>query len=95
MMEHDFLEHAETLTTKEIDDIISKLNQVKESRADEARRAAAQKVKDAIDEYLKLGGEISVNGEVWDEDWHCHENVEATFDSCFGEGGHLTFIFTE
>lgn len=94
-MEHDFLEHAETLTTKEIDDIISKLNQVKENRADEARRAAAQKVKEAIDEYLKLGGEISVNGEVWDEDWHCRENVEATFDSCFGEDGYLTFIFTE
>ena len=55
MMEHDFLEYAGTLTTKEIDDIISKLNKVKENRADEARRAAAQKVKDAINEYLKLG----------------------------------------
>lgn len=95
MMEHDFLEHAETLTTKEIDDIISKLNRVKENKADEARRTAAQKVKDAIAEYLKLGGEISINGEVWDEDWHCHENVEATFDSCFEKGGYLTFIFTE
>lgn len=94
-MEHDFLEHAETMTTEEIDDIISKLNRVKEDRADEARRVAAQKVKDAINEYLKLGGEISINGEVWDEDWHCHENVEATFDSCFEEDGHLTFIFIE
>ena len=93
-MEHDFLEHAGTLTTKEIDDIISKLNQVKKNRADEARCTAAQKVKDAISEYLKLGGEISVNGEVWDEDWHRHENVEATFDSCFENDGYLTFIFT-
>ena len=95
MKEHDFLEYAGTLTTKEIDDIISKLNRVKENKADEARRTAAQKVKDAIAEYLKLGGEISINGEVWDEVWHCHENVEATFDSCFEEGGYLTFIFTE
>lgn len=95
MMEHDFLEYAGTLTTKEIDDIISKLNKVKENRADEARRAAAQKVKDAISEYLKLGEEISINGEVWNEDWNCRENVEATFDSCFEEDGHLTFIFTE
>ena len=95
MMEHDFLEYAGALTTKEIDDIISKLNQVKENRADEARRAAAQKVKEAIDEYLKLGGEISINGEVWDEDSHCDENIEATFDSCFEEGGYLTFIFKQ
>ena len=95
MMEHDFLEHAGTLTTEEIDDIISKLNQVKENRADETRRVAAQKVKDAIDEYLKLGEEISINGEVWDEDSHCDENIEATFDSCFEEGGYLTFIFKQ
>ena len=94
-MEHDFLEHAGTMTTEEIDDIISKLNQVKKDRADEARRAAAQKVKDAINEYLKLGEEIYIDGEVWDEDWNCRENVKAIFDSCFEEDGHLTFIFTE
>ena len=93
MMEHDFLKYSGTLTNQEIDDIISKLNQVKENRVDEARRAAAKKVKDAIDEYLKLGGEISINGEVWDEDSHCDENIEGTFDSCFEEGSHLTFIF--
>ena len=95
MMEHDFLEYAGTLTTKEIDDIISKLNKVKENRADEARRAAAQKVKDAISEYLKLGEEISIEGEVWNEDWNCHENVEATFNDCFEKNGYLTFTFTE
>lgn len=95
MMEHDFLERAGTMTTEEIDDIISKLNQVKETRTNEIRRAAAQKVKDAISEYLKLGGEISINGEVWDEYWHCHENVEAIFNGCFEEGGYLTFLFTE
>ena len=95
MMEHDFLECARTMTTEEIDDIISKLNQVKENRADEARRAAAQKVKDAISEYLKVGGEISINGEAWDEYWHCYDNVEATFNGCFEEGGYLTILFTE
>ena len=94
-MEHDFLEYAGTLTTKEIDDIISKLNRVKENRADEARRVAAQKVIDAIADYLKLGEEISIEGEVWNEDWNCHENVEATFNDCFEKNGCLTFTFTE
>ena len=92
-MIQDFLKYAETLTPEEIDNVVSKLNQVKETQANEIRRAAAQKVKDAIDEYLKLGGEISINGEVWDEDSHCDESIEATFDSCFEEGGYLTFIF--
>ena len=95
MMEHDFLEYSGTLTTKEIDDIISKLNRVKEKRADEARRAATQKVKDAIDEYLKLDGQISIEGEVWNQDLACYENVEATFNGCFGENGYLTILFTE
>ena len=94
-MENDFLKRAGTMTTEEIDDIISKLNQVKENRAGEARRVAAQKVKDAIHEYLKVGGEIYINGEVWDEYWHCHENVEAIFNGCFEEGGYLTILFTE
>ena len=94
-MEHDFLECAGTLTTKEIDDIISKLNQVKDNRANEARRVAAQKVKDAIHEYLKVGGEIYINGEVWNENLHGYENVEATFNGCFEEGGYLTFLFKE
>ena len=95
MMERDFFEHAETLTTKEIDGIISKLNQVKENRADEARRAAAQKVKDAIAEYLKLGGDISIDGEVWNEEWTCNENVEGIFHGCSEENGYLTFIFKQ
>lgn len=95
MMEHDFLEYAETLNTEEIEDIISKLTQVKETRADKMRCAAAQKVKDAISEYLKLGGHISIEGEVWNQDWACHENVEATFNGCFGENEYLTILFTE
>ena len=93
MTEHDFVNYAKTLSIEEIDNFISKLNQVKENRVGETRRAAAQKVKDAIDEYLKLGEVISINGEVWDADWHCHENVEATFGSCYiDDGGRLTFF---
>ena len=95
MMEHYFLEYAETLTTKEIEDVISKLTQIKENRADVARRAAARKVIDAINEYLKLGGDISIEGEVWNKEWSCHDNVEATFHGCFEKNGYLTFIFTE
>ena len=95
MMEHNFLECAETLTTEEINDIISKLTQIKEKRADVARRAAAQKVKDAISEYLKLGGEIFINGEVWNQDYACYENIEGIFHDCFEKGNCLTFTFTE
>lgn len=93
MMEHDFLEYAGTLTTKEIDDIISKLNQVKESRADEARRVAAKKVKDAIDEYLKIEDIISVSGGAWSDKYDQYENVDATFDNCeYDDDGRLTFF---
>ena len=95
MMEHDFLEYAGTLTTKELDDIISKLNQVKENRADEVRHTAAQKVKDAINEYLKLGEDIRIEGEVWSEEWGSKDNFEAIFDGCSEENGYLTFTFTE
>lgn len=95
MMEHDFLEYAGTLTTKELDDIISKLNRVKENRADEARRAAAQKVIDAIAEYLSLGEEISIEGKVWNEDWHSYENFETTLNDCFEENGHLTITLSD
>ena len=91
-MEHDFLENAGTLATKEIDDIISKLNKVKENRADEARRAAAQKVKDAISEYLKLGEEIFVSGGMWSEKYSEYESVEATFERCHVNDGRLTFF---
>ena len=94
-MEHNFLEYAGTLTTKEIDDIISKLNQVKENRADVARRAAARKVKDAISEYLKLGEDIRIEGEVWNEEREYNEKVEGAFHGCFEEDGYLTFLFVE
>ena len=94
-MMNDFINYAETLSNEEIDSFISKLTQVKENRADVARRAAAQKVKDAISEYLKLGGDISIEGEIWNEEWTCNENVEGTFHGCFEKDGYLTFIFTE
>ena len=94
-MMNDFINYAETLSNEEIDSFISKLTQIKEDRANVARRAAAQKVIDAIADYLKLSEEISIEGEVWNEDWNCHENVEATFNDCFERDGHLIFTFTE
>ena len=95
MMEHGFLEYARTLTTKEIDDIISKLNQVKESRADITRRAAARKVIDAIDEYLKLGKDISIEGEKWNVKCGYYKNLETTLNGYFEKDGYLTFTFIE
>ena len=94
-MEHDFLEYAGTLTTKEINDIISKLNRVKEERADVVRHTAAQKVIDAIAEYLKLGEEISIEGKVWNEDWDTYENFVTTLNDCFEENGHLIITLSE
>ena len=94
-MMNDFINYAETLSIEEIDSFISKLNQVKEARADVARRAAAQKVIDAIAEYLKLGEEISIEGKVWNEDWHTYENFVTTLNDCFEENGHLTITLTE
>ena len=94
-MEHNFLECAETLTTEEINDIISKLTQIKEERADIARHTAAQKVKDAIAEYLKLGEKIHMEGEVWNDELGNRKNLEVTFNGCFEEGGYLTFLFAE
>ena len=94
-MEHNFLEYAETLTTEEINDIISKLTQIKEERADEVRHTAAQKVIDAIAEYLKLGEEISIEGKVWNEDWHSYENFKTALNDCFEENGHLIITLTE
>ena len=91
MMEQDFLKYAGTLTDKEIDSIISQLNQVKESRANETRCALAKKVKDAIDEYLKLGEEIFVSGQVWNDEQRECLNIEATFEGCNNNDGRLTF----
>lgn len=91
MKEQDFLEYAETLTAKEIEDIISKLHKIEEERADATRRALAKKVKDAIDEYLKLGEEILVSGQAWDEEHGEYQNIEATFERCCSNDGRLTF----
>lgn len=95
MIEHYFIEYAETLTTKEIEDVISKLTQIKESRADVERRAAARKVIDAIDEYLKLGKDISIVGEKWNVKCGYYKNLETTLHGYFEKDGHLTFTFIE
>ena len=94
-MMNDFINYAETLSIEEIDSFISKLTQIKEERADVARHAAAQKVIDAIADYLKLGEEISIEGKVWNEDWDTYENFVTTLNDCFEENGHLTITLTE
>ena len=93
MMMDDFMNYAKTLSNEEIDSFISKLNQVKEARADEARRTAAQKVKEAIDEYLKIEDIISISGGAWSDKYDQYESVDATFDNCeYDDYGRLTFF---
>ena len=95
MTEHDFLEYAGTLTNQEIDIIIFKLNQIKENREYKKHFSAEQKVKDAINNYLKLGGHISIEREVQNQGQARYGNVEATFNDCFEKGDYLIFTFEE
>jgi Ca2+-binding EF-hand superfamily protein len=85
--------YAKNLSNEEIAELITEFSKIQNNRADEKRRAAAQKVVEAIDEYLKLGEEISVCGAVYNEDWGGDEEVEATFDVCDNRDGYLTFNF--
>jgi Ca2+-binding EF-hand superfamily protein len=89
----DWIAYAKALSNEEITELITEFHKIQNNRADEKRRAAAQKVVEAIDEYLKLGEEISVCGAVYNEDWGGDEEVEATFDVCDNRDGYLTFNF--
>jgi hypothetical protein len=92
-MMKDWVAYAKSLSNKEITELITEFSKIKDDRADDKRRAAAQKVVEAIDEYLKLGEEISVCGAVYNEDWGGDEEVEMTFDICDNRDGYLTFNF--
>ena len=92
-MMRDFINCAKTFSNDDINNIISELNLVKEHRADELRRAAAKKVVEAITEYLALGEEITIFGEVYDEDSGENEEITGTFDGCANSDGYLTFNF--
>jgi hypothetical protein len=89
----DWIAYAKALSNEEITELITEFHKIQNNRADEKRRAAAQKVIEAIDEYLKLGEEISVCGAVYNEDWGGDEDIEATFDVCDNRDGYLTFNF--
>ena len=94
-MMRDFINYAKTLPNDDINNIITELNLVKENRADELRRAAADKVIQAISAYLDLGEEISICGGVYNEEWGGDEEINATFDGYSNRDGYLTFNFVE
>lgn len=94
-MMRDFINYAKTLPNDDINNIITELNLVKENRADELRRAAADKVIQAISAYLDLGEEISICGGVYNEEWGGDDEINATFDGYSNRDGYLTFNFVE
>lgn len=94
-MMRDLINYAKTLPNDDINNIITELNLVKEHRADELRRAAADKVIQAISAYLDLGEEISICGGVYNEEWGGEDEINATFDGYSNRDGYLTFNFIE
>lgn len=94
-MMSDLINYAKTLPNEDINKIISELGLVKERRADELRRAAAKKVIEAITEYLALGEEITISGEVYNENFGENEEITATFDGYANSDGYLTFNFIQ
>lgn len=94
-MMRNLIDYAKTLPNDDINNIISELNLVKENRANELRRAAADKVIQAISAYLDLGEEISICGGVYNADFDQIEEITATFDGYSNHDGYLTFNFVE
>lgn len=94
-MMRDLINYAKTLPNDDINNIITELNLVKEHRADELRRAAADKVIQAISAYLDLGEEISICGGVYNEEWGGEDEITATFDGYSNRDGYLTFNFIQ
>ena len=90
-----WLAYAKSLPNEEIAELITELSKIQDYRADERRRAAAKKVVEAIDEYLKLGEEIVISGEVYNEDFGENEEITATFDGYANSDGYLTFNFIQ
>lgn len=94
-MMRNLIDYAKTLPNDDINNIISELNLVKENRANELRRAAADKVIQAISAYLDLGEEISICGGIYNEEWGGEDEINATFDGYSNRDGYLTFNFVE
>lgn len=87
----DLVTYAESLSNEEISKLITEFYKIQNTRADEKLRATANKVVEAITEYLKLGEEISVCGTVYNEKGDVIEEVEATLEACANDNGYLTF----
>ena len=83
----DWIAYAKALSNEEIAELITEFSKIQNNRADEQRRAAAHKVFEAIDAYLKLGEEISIYGTIYQEDLDRDEQIEATFDDCRNRDG--------
>ena len=91
----DWIAYAKALSNEEITELITEFSKIKDARADDKRRAAAKKVVEAITEYLALGEEITISGEVYNEDFGENEEITATFDGYANSDGYLTFNFIQ
>lgn len=91
----DWIAYAKALSNEEITELITEFSKIQANRADDNRRAAAQKVVEAITEYLALGEEIAISGEVYNEDFGENEEITATFDGYANSDGYLTFNFIQ
>lgn len=91
----DWVAYAKSLSNEEITELITEFSKIQANRADDKRRAAAKKVVEAITEYLALGEEIAISGEVYNEDYGENEEISATFDGYANSDGYLTFNFIQ
>lgn len=91
----DWIAYAKALSNEEITELITEFSKIQANRADDKRRAAAKKVVEAITEYLALGEEIAISGEVYNEDYNENEEITATFDGYANSDGYLTFNFIQ
>lgn len=91
----DWIAYAKALSNEEITELITEFSKIQISRADDKRRAAAKKVVEAITEYLALGEEITISGEVYNENFGENEEITATFDGYANSDGYLTFNFIQ
>ena len=89
----DWIAYAKALSNEEITELITEFSKIQISRAADKRRAAAKKVVEAITEYLAHGEEITISGEVSNDDFGENEEITATFDGYANSDGYLTFNF--
>ena len=91
----NWIAYAKALSNEEITELITEFSKIQNARADDKRRVAAKKVVEAITEYLALGEEITISGEVYNEDFGENEEITATFDGYANSDGYLTFNFIQ